>query len=623
MITYVLADEVRPLPMDLYVTGPFRHQYFKRPIIPLLQPNPPEVIMQMPAEQRPDEQFEEEKSVEPTRTIATQTIYRESDTQTDPYSPEYVVNPGSNPEVLQIHMFTYGNGLPASMAEMELIEQARKKRLFEAMLPSSTDEACFARRQKLMEEQEFKEWNKRENDIKHIQDERLQLLQTALFDREKENEERTAQRIEEIRLKKTEHKDRALAKIGRKRIKLLRKMFKERKSNNQTSIHRDIIEEYANFGSEVYAPITRKGLSLDKLSNKYEVQPEALTTYSGLRELTDTLPESVLKTTVDIKAELKKAVKKNTRKEAQHKSALEKARAAIEAARTKPGRSTDRKDAGDGRASAADDFFRPDTPKVDERQNELQDERENAIILLQRMLRGRAVQNYMFEGKEKRLDLIAELRRTGEIEQMSENEQEKALVQAYRERLMDSMADGVQGSLISEAFDGLSKELVRLKQEQRISFMVRLAEERRRKQESEESGRRQAEEVLRGREDTLYQEVVTAHQTTVDSYLTHLFGTAVRDASEQQAREEAYLRSYQINRLLDQIETRMNRPEVIVRDLVHSFLIPEIDRRRLRRGIALEEKRHLFTARKMMEEAAKRAKHDFSVIDEGQSEPTD
>jgi hypothetical protein len=579
--------------------------------------------MQLPAEQRSNEQFEEEKSVEPTRTIATQTIYRESDTQTDPYSPEYLVKPGANPEVLQIHMFTYGNGLPASMAEMELIEQARKKRLFEAMLPSSTDEACFARRQKLMEEQEFKEWNKRENDIKHIQDERLQLLQTALYDREKENEERTAQRIEEIRLKKTEHKDRALAKIGRKRIKLLRKMFKARKSNDQTSIHRDIIEEYANFGSEVYAPITRKGLSLDKLSNKYEVQPEALTTYSGLRELTDTLPESVLKTTVDIKAELKKAIKKNTRKEAQHKTALEKARAAIEAARTKPGRSADRKDAGDGRASAADDFFRPDTPKVDERQNEMQDERENAIVLLQRMLRGRAVQNFMFEGKEKRLDLIAELRRTGEIEQLSENEQEKALIQAYRERLMDSMADGVQGSLVSEALDSLSKELVRLKQEQRISFMVRLAEERRRKQESEESGRRQAEEVLRGREDTLYQEVVTTHQTSVDSYLTHLFGSAVRDASEQQAREEAYLRSYQLNRLLDQIETRMNRPEVIVRDLVHSFLIPEIDRRRLRRGIALEEKRHLFTARKVMEEAAKRAKHDFSVIDEGQSEPTD
>ena len=34
---------------------------------------------------------------------------------------------------------------------------------------------------------------------------------------------------------------------------------------------RDIIEDYANFGSTVYAPITREGLSLDKKANKYEV----------------------------------------------------------------------------------------------------------------------------------------------------------------------------------------------------------------------------------------------------------------------------------------------------------------------------------------------------------------
>ena len=34
-----------------------------------------------------------------------------------------------------------------------------------------------------------------------------------------------------------------------------------------------IIEDYNNFASKVYAGITREGLSLDKLANKYEVQP--------------------------------------------------------------------------------------------------------------------------------------------------------------------------------------------------------------------------------------------------------------------------------------------------------------------------------------------------------------
>ena len=45
---------------------------------------------------------------------------------------------------------------------------------------------------------------------------------------------------------------------------------------------------------------------------------------------------------------------------------------------------------------------------------EAMDKRRRAIILLQRLLRGRAKQNMMFEGKEKRLDLIAELRATEE-----------------------------------------------------------------------------------------------------------------------------------------------------------------------------------------------------------------
>ena len=37
---------------------------------------------------------------------------------------------------------------------------------FEHALPPTSDEASFALRRKLMEEQEFREWNKRENEIK-------------------------------------------------------------------------------------------------------------------------------------------------------------------------------------------------------------------------------------------------------------------------------------------------------------------------------------------------------------------------------------------------------------------------------------------------------------------------
>lgn len=115
------------------------------------------------------------------------------------------------------------------------------------------------------------------------------MLTSAILDREKETEEKHATRTEEIRLKKTENKERSLAKIQRKRIKVLRKMYKARKNVEVTGNTRDIIADYENFGSTVYAPITREGLSLDKKANKYEVQPEALSSYAGLNELHEIL----------------------------------------------------------------------------------------------------------------------------------------------------------------------------------------------------------------------------------------------------------------------------------------------------------------------------------------------
>ena len=58
-------------------------------------------------------------------------------------------------------------------------------------------------------------------------------------------------------------------------------------------------------------------------------------------------------------------------------------------------------------------------------------------------MRGRAKQNMMFEGKEKRLDLIAELRATEEWKSSSENQEEKALIEKYQERVLDGAAEAL------------------------------------------------------------------------------------------------------------------------------------------------------------------------------------
>lgn len=51
------------------------------------------------------------------------THIRESEAQTDPFTPEFIEDRTKGiPEVLTIKDLVYGRGLPASMAEMELID---------------------------------------------------------------------------------------------------------------------------------------------------------------------------------------------------------------------------------------------------------------------------------------------------------------------------------------------------------------------------------------------------------------------------------------------------------------------------------------------------------------------
>lgn len=118
---------------------------------------------------------------------------------------------------------------------------------------------------------------------------------------------------------------------------------------------------------------------------------------------------------------------------------------------------------------------RPETPRVQEDVLPEEEQLEMAALLLQRVLRGRASQNRMFEGKEKRLDLINELRtaeRAVDLKGLSHPEMDQEVKKAILEN--------IQGTMIAQTLDDLSKELVRFQEERRIAVMVKLAERDRR-----------------------------------------------------------------------------------------------------------------------------------------------
>jgi hypothetical protein len=149
-----------------------------------------------------------------------QTMYRESEAQTDPYSPEVALGTGDDPEVLMLEGLTYGNGLPVGPRELAMIAFARKKRELEACLPPFTDEASLAMRRRLMERQEMLELQMREEEIDLNRHERLQTLRAALKDRDEGNQFLAEQKLEALRQRKMEDRERALEHIRKKRIQV-------------------------------------------------------------------------------------------------------------------------------------------------------------------------------------------------------------------------------------------------------------------------------------------------------------------------------------------------------------------------------------------------------------------
>merc|ERR1712110_969864 len=165
--------------------------------------------------------------------------------------------------------------------------------------------------------------------------------------------------------------------------------------------------------------------------------------------------------------------------------------------------------------------------------------------------------------------------------------EEKRYIDQLREKAFEGVLESIQGSVISSTLDQLSKELLRFQQERRIAAMVFLAEKDRRERQAQESGRRQAEERLREREDEMFRQIMGVHQGTVDSYLEEVLTNTVEQAAQSRALTEARLKAAKINSVVDAIEASEQDGEVVVRELVHSFALPHAQREVIQRRVAV------------------------------------
>ncbi|KAF7658881.1 hypothetical protein LDENG_00005610 [Lucifuga dentata] len=583
---------------ESHVTGADRWKYFKRPLIPFAQQIPQSVIFALSKDKFASAENTTDK--EPTHvTVGVQTDYRESETQTDPYSPDYVLQPGTTPsELLTLAALISGRGLPAGLAEVEMIERARAKRAWVATLPPFDDLSQKNKRMRMMEEMEIEEWVFRERQIHKLEESRLAVLKDRLKLRDEAQKKVTNERLNHIYSKKQRHKEEKLQEIHRDFIQSLRQIIAKRKNVEGKLERRDFVLDVAEYYSQTSASIfSKQTVKSTVIRNHY------LDTYDGLVELEAGLSSSVL--TPRVKTPKPRVTPPETRAMEQLNS--------YQALRKELEEQTMKKRPLRFLVKIEKPVPRPTTPTVKE-PLEGEEERELAVIYLQKLLRGRSIQYQMFKDKERRLDLIRELRMTHalqhEEQELQRADQENAMtlqnqrdLDSHRTCQEEAYEAGVVGAELECLFDTLSKELIHLQEERRIHAFILLAEREYRLRNAAESGRRQVEERRRKEEDEIFKQVVQVHQDTVDCYLEDVILESLDQTSEQQAREEIRRMAREVNDIANAMEESQNnlQSEEIVSELVYSFLIPEVQKATVRQRVHQKQHKHVQAARQIIQ----------------------
>nr|CCA14796.1 hypothetical protein LOC100151718 [Albugo laibachii Nc14] len=570
------------------VSGPERHKYFCRPVLPHLQAETPEVLYASAHDAANIMSISEDLSAS-TRSIGMQTMYRDSHAQTDPFSPEYVLPEGAvAPEIESLTNLRYRKGLPVTQAEIRMIEHNRKKKALKKVLPPMSDEASLNLRKRMMEAQEIMDLKFRENEIDEAHARRIEALQESLAEREKQSQAINSERMRRLEKTLMLEKEDANRRNQHDRIKELRKLANKRQRIqtilNQGSKKRDLIEEYADYASPVYAPQMRNG-NLVRKSPVPEVQfkDHQLMTLDSIRELEKNLPPQIR--TSPKNQFLKRApLMKKSRDQMTMETHLLNVESAINKQHVQ---GEEKLPSSPYKGQYRAILQRPSTPNYAPQIAEAGSE-VNALRLLQRLIRGRAVQNMMYEGKDRRAELIAELRESEEARRFLSSSFQ---VPAEETEITKSAFSHVEGEVVSELLDVLQKELIRNKEIAKVYDFAQKAAEDRHQREIEEGARRQLEDLARDRHDQIYCFVTDIHRSTANDYIDSIFEDAVEDLTYRDSVVQSIIMTKVIDPILNILEEE-NSEDTIVKDLVSSFLFPWVQKHHTQDQALLEKRKY-------------------------------
>ena len=516
---------------------------------------------------------------EGTCDVMCQTDYREMDCQTDPYTPDYYVEEGAQPQVLALMEIKWGAGLPAGVAEVEMIDRVKRRTQVESGLPQGGDDEAMTKRLDALESLEQIEWNERELHIKQLQDERRSQMAVALEKRELKRETLNQQRIETVKQQKLDEAEKKLNRLQERRMLATRKLTAQHTNPSKEAIKKDIIQSYSVHGKR--GKQVESNSLVEKMTNtNYDVRPTLLGFPEGVQELERTKAPQIEKVKLkDTKPPENPAIstlENNFRKRAAKKVVehLHFAQQTIDKAKT-----------GTEAQTSIQDFYRatprlvrPDTPTL-VLQGDQDEEKEEALVLVQRLLRGRAVQNEFFEGKERCHGLIEELQAASQAKETESEWKERKAVDAYtvkQQQMVDGVIDQIQGDILYGTLDYLMKELTRQREISKFDELRRSAELTRKTREEAEIKRRKEEELSRKREDVQYHLLVEAVDYTAATFLEQTFDISLRATAYEQAVAEQ-LKAVETESQTTNQELSQLQQEELVCDIMDTFIIPQVE----------------------------------------------
>ncbi|XP_049883059.1 cilia- and flagella-associated protein 91-like [Pectinophora gossypiella] len=574
------------------------------------------------------------------RNRGTQSVYRESSAQTIPWQPDGVAAKTceNTPEVLYLDKLEWGPGkpyrtgdLPADFHTTEIINKMRHARVWYEVAERGVFPRWMKKRDAIITDIETKDWIFREAEIDELQDIRLSLLHKLQAEKRTQQNNKNSRKLDALWRNKKKAMERKIDHIHRSRDREIRKLTALHNRGGKVGLAQQMRAARAMGSptiaasdptSDMYAPVARHGYQARGRHAQITYDPSLLLLedHQELGEMPAWLEEcgQNLRRSCSGHPLPRDPMKLCERETKWSEDFLEKLHEDLKKARF-----------GAAAMSAGplhvlkprrlQDTPRPATPEV-EAVTDSDENNHQAALLLQRIVRGRAVQCLMYEGRTRAAELTEELKTTHGLQKEDKiriaKEEAKSrdynAMRTEREKKEDAvtaLVDELCGGAVSAALDFLEKELRRLKEERRQHAFIMIALREKQMREAAEAGRRQKEEHRRREHDEMFKQVLGVTQDTVETYLHNIIIEGVALGAEAEAVKRAEKQADDIDEQMQEYETMSTAEQhELVAELVQQFLLPAAHKAAAKHRIESIQQAKL--------EAARRA--IFGLLDEAE-----